>query len=270
MANRQCPVCQGTGWKPVEADGVRRVVRCDCQQAEHTRQLLESARIPRRYEQCAFENFDIRKDKETGRANPSLAAAKLYAERFVEEYPTDFGLLFVGPTGVGKTHLAVAILRELILRKSVECVFCDFRDLLKEIQDSYNPVSQSSEWRILQSLVDVEVLLLDELSGANPSDWVKETLSHLVNSRYNQKKVTLITTTLPFGESSRRAGSEVRGARGEIRAPSGEAIPDVDRTLAQLGVTLRSRLYEMCKLVEISSDDFRKAVKQAGYKFHVE
>jgi hypothetical protein len=52
--------------------------------------------------------------------------------------------------------------------------------------------------------------------------------------------------------------------------PSGETVPDVDRSLGQLGVTLRSRLYEMCKLVEITSDDFRKAVKQAGYKFHVE
>lgn len=268
MPKRDCPECQGTGWKPVETDGVRRVVRCDCQAAEHTGQLLERARIPRRYEQCAFENFHIRKDQETGNANPSLAAAKLYAERFVEEYPTDFGLLFVGPTGVGKTHLAVAILRELILRKGVECLFYDFRDLLKEIQDSYNPVSQSSELRILQPVQDVEVLLLDELSGANPSDWVKETLAHLINSRYNQKKVTLITTTLPFGESSsRRSRSRTPG---EVRAPSGEIVPDVDRSLSQLGVTLRSRLYEMCKLVEIQSDDFRKAVKQAGYKFHVE
>ncbi len=272
MAKRDCPACQGTGWKPVETDSVRRVVRCDCQESEHTDQLFAHARIPLRYEQCAFENFHIRKDKETGHANPSLAAAKLYAERFVEEYPTDFGLLFVGPTGVGKTHLSVAILRELIIRKGIDCVFYDFRELLKEIQDSYNPVSQSSEWRILQPVLDVEVLLLDELSGANPSDWVKETLSHLINSRYNQKKVTLITTTLPFGESSaRRSRSASQGAaRDEVRAPSGELIPDVDRTLSQLGVTLRSRLYEMCKLVEITSDDFRKAVKQAGYKFHVE
>jgi DNA replication protein DnaC len=268
MAAKLCSQCAGTGWKPVDTDGVRRMVRCDCHEAEHAEQLILQARIPRRYDQCAFENFDIRKDKDTGLANPSLQLAKVYAQRFVEEYPADFGLLFVGPTGVGKTHLAVAILRELIFRKSVECLFYDFRDLLKEIQDSYNPVSQSSEWRILQRVLDVEVLLLDELSGANPSDWVKETLSHLINSRYNQKKVTLITTTLPFGETPRRAS---RGpSREPVRAPSGELVPDVDRSLSQLGVTLRSRLYEMCKLVEINSDDFRKAVKQAGYRLHVE
>jgi DNA replication protein DnaC len=241
-------------------------VRCQCRVEERTEHLLDRARVPRRYEQCAFENFDIRKDKESGKANLSLSRAKLYAERFVEEYPTnDFGLLFVGPTGVGKTHLAVAILRELMIRKGIECLFYDFRDLLKEIQDSYNPVSESSELRVLQPVLDVEVLLLDELSAAHPTDWVKETLAHLINSRYNQKKVTLITTTLRFGEAADR-----RPRPGERPMPSGETIPNIERTLNELGVTLRSRLYEMCKLVEMDSDDFRKAVKQAGYKLHIE
>ena len=240
---------------------MRRVVPCDCREAEQATKLIERARIPRRYEHCAFENFDIRKDKETGQANPSLAAARFYAERFVEEYPTDFGLLFLGPTGVGKTHLAVAVLRELMIRKGVECLFYDFRDLLKEIQDSYNPVSQTSELRVLQPVLDIEVLLLDELAASNPSDWVKETLAYIINSRYNQKRVTLITTTLPLGESA---------SRREVRAPSGDLIPEVERTLTQLGTTLRSRLYEMCKLVEMNSDDYRKAIKQAGYRFHIE
>ncbi len=261
MARKDCPHCEGTGWKPVETDGVRRVVRCECHEDERALRLLAQARIPRRYEHCALENFDVRKDRATGQSNPSLAAARLYAQRFVDEYPTDFGLLFLGPTGVGKTHLAVAVLRELVLRKSVECLFYDFRDLLKGIQDSYNPVSQTSELRVLQPVLDAEVLVLDELAAINPSDWVKETLAHIINSRYNQKRVTLITTTLPLAET---------GGRAAVRKPSGEEVPNVERSLGQLGVTLRSRLYEMCKLVEMHSDDYRKAIKQAGYRFHTE
>jgi DNA replication protein DnaC len=245
----------------VEEDGVRRVVPCVCAETERTARLLDLAHIPPRYEHCSFENFDIRKNRDTGLPNPSLQAAKLYARRFVDEYPTDFGLLFVGPTGVGKTHLAVAVLRELIMSKGIECLFYDFLKLLKDIRDSYNPVSQTSELSVLQPALDTEVLLLDELAASNPSDWVKETLAHIINSRYNQKKVTLITTTLPFGEVA---------ARRDVRAPSGEQLPDVERTLNQLGVTLRSRLYEMCKVVEMHSDDYRKAIKQAGYRFHVE
>jgi DNA replication protein DnaC len=253
MPKQNCPYCDGTGWKPVEIGGVRRVTQCDCRNLERAELLLRQARIPARYAACAFENFDIRRD------NQSLRWAKLNAENFVKEYPADFGLLFAGPTGVGKTHLAVAVLRELILRKGVECLFYDFHDLLKAIRDSYNPVSQNSELSILQPVLDVEVLLLDELASLNPSEWVRETLQHIINSRYNNKKVTLITTTLPFGAPS--------GQR-EVRTPAGEIVPNVDVTLNQLGVTLRSRLYEMCKLVEMQSDDYRKAIKQAAYKFH--
>ncbi len=255
MAKKDCPVCEGTGWKPMEADGVRRVARCDCQDAERAESRLREARIPLRYEHCRLDSFYER--------NPSLAYAKVCAQRFVEEYPIEpgLGLLFVGPTGVGKTHLAVSVLQELITQKGVECLFYGFRDLLKEIQDSWNPVSQTSELRVLQPVLDVEVLLLDELAASNPSDWVKETLSYIVNSRYNQKKVTLITTTTPRDETS---------SPPEVKMPSGEKVPIFERSLEQLGVTMRSRLYEMCKLVEMRADDYRKSINQADYKFHVE
>ena len=261
MPQKDCPQCDGTGWKPIEVNGVRRVAPCDCQHLERSELLLKQARIPPRYEHCELENFGVRKIPGTDLENPSLRGAKFTAARFVEEYPTNFGLLFVGPTGVGKTHLAVAILRELILRKGVECLFYDFHDLLKTIRDSYNPGTQNTELGVLQPVLDAEVLLLDELAGSNPSDWVKETLHHIINWRYNYKKVTLITTTLLSRDASGRRG---------VRQPSGEDVPDLDYTLNQLGVTLRSRLYEMCKLVEMNSDDFRKAVKQPGNKFREE
>ena len=258
MAQKDCPHCDGTGWKPLEVNGVRRLTRCECQNLERSGSLLKQARIPPRYEHCELENFAVRKIPGTDQENPSLERAKFTARRFVEEYPTDFGLLFVGPTGVGKTHLAVAVLRELILRKGVECLFYDFHDLLKAIRDSYNPGTQSTEMGVMQPVLDAEVLLLDELAGSNPSDWVKETLHHIINWRYNYKKVTIITTTLLTRDA---------GGRKAAYAPSGEKLPDLDYTLNQLGVTLRSRLYEMCKLVEMESDDFRRAVKQPGNKF---
>jgi DNA replication protein DnaC len=261
MAQKDCPQCDGTGWKPIEVNGIRRVTPCDCQNLERSTLLVKQAHIPPRYEHCELANFDVRRNHATGQENPSVTMAKICAQRFVDEYPTDFGLLFVGPTGVGKTHLAVAVIRELMLRKGVECLFYDFHELLKTIRDSYNPGTQSTELSVMQPVLDSEVLLLDELAASNPSGWVKETLQHIINSRYNYKKVTLITTTLPFGETS---------GRREGKMPSGETFPDVEYTLNQLGVTLRSRLYEMCKLVEMNSDDYRKAIKQASYKFHVE
>src|SRR5207249_9939223 len=134
-----------------------------------------------------------------------------------------------------------------------------FRDLLKEIQDSYNAVSQTSELRVLQPLLDVDVLLLDRLEVSNPSDWIRETLAYVINSRYNHRKVTLITTTLRLDEAPKRP---------EVRMPSGELVPDMEKSLKQFGATLRSRLYEMCKLVEMISDDYRKRISQQHHQQH--
>lgn len=253
MAQKDCPYCEGTGWKPVEIGGVRRVARCECERTQQSESLLKAAQIPRRYEHCDFESFDTRPD-------PTVRMAKVYSQKLVEEYPTDFGLLFAGPTGVGKTHLAVAVLRELMVRKGVPCLYYDFLKLLKDIRDSYNPVSHTSELRVLGPVLDVEVLLLDDLAASDPTDWVRETLAHIINSRYNEKRVTLITTTLAAENSKRRS----------THMPSGESIPEIDRSLAQLGPTMASRLYEMCKLVEIKSGDFRKTTMQRGVKFRSE
>lgn len=253
MARKDCPHCEGTGWRPLDRDGVRLVARCECEKSQHSESLLKAAQIPRRYEHCDFESFDTRPD-------PSLKIAKVYSQKLVDEYPTDFGLLFAGPTGVGKTHLGVAVLRELMVRKNVPCLYYDFLKLLKDIRDSYNPVSHTSEMRVLGPVLDVEVLMLDDLTASDPTDWVRETLAHIINSRYNEKRVTLITTTLASN----------RARRSMVSTPSGDSIPEIDRSLAQLGPTLSSRLYEMCKLVEIKSKDFRKTTMQRGVKFRNE
>jgi DNA replication protein DnaC len=266
MAKKDCPACEGTGWKLVEVKGVLRANRCDCTLEKRPEELMRRACIPCRYEHCTLESFNVVKDRATGQPNVYLDMAKRWAQQYVEEYPLDYGLIFTGPTGVGKTHLAVAVLRELIMRKGVECLFTDFRELLQEIRESYDPVSENSELRLLYPVVETEVLLLDELVSANPTDWVRERLAYIVNARYNQKKVTLITTTLPLAESAARPAR-----RSEVKMPSGESVPSLDRSLDQFGVTLSSRIYEMCKPIDIiGAEDFRKAVKQAGYRFHAE
>jgi len=161
VAAEVCPVCGGSGWKSAGTE--RRVVRCECRLKMRGDALLTSARVPKRYEHCELSNFEF----EGPHAN--LMRARMEACKFVEEYPHErSGLLLIGGIGVGKTHLAVGILKELI-RKGFPCLFYDYRELLKEIQNSYNNSVKVTELEVLRPIFDADVLVLDELGAVKPT-----------------------------------------------------------------------------------------------------
>jgi DNA replication protein DnaC len=205
--------------------------RCLCRKRDVRTELLGAARIPRRYEECSLSNY------QPATNNGSQFRAFNYAYRLVREYPSvDRGLLLMGTCGVGKTHLSVAILRELMEKKGVSCLFYEFGSLLKEIQNSYNPISQTSESKVLTPIIEAEVLVLDELGASKPTDWVRDTMMHVINTRYNDRQLTIFTTNYLDGWSSERD----------------EILED------RIGVRLRSRLFEMCKTVQIEGEDYRR------------
>jgi DNA replication protein DnaC len=249
-----CTICGGTGWKPTPD---RRVTRCDCKLRSRTGRLMEMARIPARYEHCDMQEF--------AGLNPSLSAAKLVAQRFVEEYdPTGHnnGLLFVGPIGVGKTHLAVAVIKELVLYKGTGCLFYDYRELLKQIQDSYNASVQTTEMQVLRPVFEAEVLVLDELGAMKTSEWVWDTVSLVLNSRYNERRTTIITTNFPDLPPRGLAGPRSSFSQAEQAKAANR-----DETLGdRIGERMRSRLHEMCRKIEMTGDDFRQRVSSASFR----
>jgi len=247
--NETCPTCEGTGWERVFENGFEKVKRCQCYYEARRKRLLSAARIPRRYSHCTMDKFkvgeiDSKSPSEADGKQVSPFIAKDAAVNFIRQYPhllQQKGILFMGSCGVGKTHLAVAVIRELIEKKGVACIFYDFRDLLKEIQASYDQQSQISELTVLEPVLNTEVLLLDELGSSKVTDWMRDTLTYILNTRYNENLTTIITSNWL---DDKRDGRE-------------ETLEE------RIGIRLRSRLYEMCKAYEIIGEDFRK--KNAGH-----
>jgi DNA replication protein DnaC len=228
VALEVCNFCFGSGMEVVPGKGAK---RCRCRAQDTKIKLVEAARIPRRYEKCSFSSYQPMSD------NASQFRAHQYAWRLAQEYTAvEQGLLFMGPVGVGKTHLSVAILKELIEKKGMACLFYELGTLLKEIQNSWNPVSQTSELKVLEPVFNAEVLVLDELGASKPTDWVGDTIMQIINTRYNDRKLTIFTTNYPD----------------ERNTLTDETLED------RIGVRLRSRLYEMCKTVSVEGDDYRR------------
>lgn len=210
----------------VEGKGAR---RCRCRTQDARTKLLEAARVPARYRECALSNY------RASSGNGSQLRAFNYAYRLVHDYPAvGRGLLLAGPCGVGKTHLAAAIIHGLI-EKGVPCLFYEVGALLKEIQESYGSPAGVSESKVLAPVYRAEVLVLDELGAPRPTEWARDMMMNVVGKRYNDRMLTIFTTNY----------------MDERSWPSEETLED------RVGARLRSRLFEMCRTVIMDGPDYR-------------
>jgi DNA replication protein DnaC len=247
MPPKTCDQCEGSGWVLVDSEGKQIARRCRCWHEQQDRALVGQARIPKRYQNCTLANFEVHND--------SHRDALKISKQFVKNFPAqEVGLMFIGSCGVGKTHLSVAIIRELIEKKKSPCVFYDFRELIRDIQSTYTPDANVSESEVLAPVFEAAVLVLDELGAKRTTAWVEEMVFYIINQRYNQKKLTILTSNYLDTE-------EEADGRQPLYKKGGDTLVD------RIGVRLRSRLYEMCKVVEMWGDDYRKVAKQAGYRF---
>lgn len=251
-----CPICDGVGLVRVVDEAGRWVSHpCECQQIERERKRLAAARIPAGYWDCTIDGYDTAFPG----ADPSQAWALKAARSFVDAYPVDTagkGLLFVGSLGVGKTHLAVGVLRRLIQERGARGMFCDYGALIKQIQKSFDRSTGTTESEIIEPVLKTEILVLDDLGAQKPTEWVWDNIALILNTRYNNRLSTIITTNY----------ADLPPGAGFTPDPEGRTPAKNEETLGdRIGERMRSRLAEMCIRVDMSGKDFRQTVKRARF-----
>src|SRR3712207_121219 len=171
-------------------------------------------------------------------ASPAATRARIRVDEYLKDWEENReagrGLYFCGGVGTGKTHLAVAVMNELITKKRVPSLFVTVPELLDNLRGAYNdPGRNLDEW--MDAVKNADFLVLDDLGSERPTEWVQERLFVIINHRYRDALPTVFTSNI-----------------------GPENLP------AQLGERTASRIIAMCEGVELEGTDYRETARNGG------
>lgn len=219
-----CPYnkCDGSGMFLIDDDNAK---ICQCQHDKIIDRKLEFANIPKEFQDLTIKSFEI--DIYTRPDSKTIATiAKKVAANFVknfEEFQDEGKGLYMYSTeaGSGKTRMAISIGNALIKVKRVQVKYTKTVDLLNEITDTFNSNSEMSQKELIDSIRKVEVLILDDVGVENPTPWVKSTFYSILDSRMDNKKVTIFTSNLSLDElkHDRRLKSRIERMATPVKFP---------------------------------------------------
>ncbi|MEZ4321192.1 MAG: ATP-binding protein [Myxococcota bacterium] len=240
-----CPVCRDTHWVKSGEGPMARRARCGCTALDRRIERFARAHIPARHHASTRASFKPTEARQT--AALAGVSAWLDAYRPGEE---NRGLVLHGDVGRGKTHLMVAMLRELVFRYGVAVRFVEFTHLLADLKSGFD--AGQGPARLMEPLVKVDVLAIDELGKGRNTEFEGTVLDELVSRRYNAAGTIIATTNY------RPVAGPARTSSNPAEVAMGAAPPSlVDR----VGPRVHSRLQEMCDFVEVVGADWREKAK---------
>ena len=171
---------------------------------------------PELLRRMTFDNFDVRGNGSNASQRASLEGAYKAARNFAAS--PEGWLTLLGDTGVGKTHLAVAIANEQI-EKGKNVFFVPVPELLDHLRFTYSPESTVTYDDVLEDVKNAQLLVLDDLGREHSTHWATEKLYQIISHRYNSRAPTVITAVKDFAERSDPVGSRVNDPSLSLTAP---------------------------------------------------
>jgi len=174
----------------------------EAEKREKIQNLFAHANIGKRFAGCSFKNFQKRAGVEK-----AFNSALDFAKKFREKQETGEGMLFYGGSGNGKTHLAVAIVREVV-RQGYSAIFQPAAELQYRLNATYHD-SGENETEIMSGLVESDLTVIDDLGKGKWSEKVEERFYVILDGRYRELRPTVITTNLKLSDLEGYVGNAV-------------------------------------------------------------
>ena len=247
----ECKVCEGSRRIFEETpEGLSKIRECECSELFKRMTLFNQAGVPGKFVHESFNSYSADPPQHRTQKNALLNSIKFIKDYVDRKGQYSQGLIYMGAPGLGKTHLVVSVIKELVMLHGIECKFVDFFELLRDIRHGYG--EDISEKEFIDPYVGVQVLVIDELAKGRNTDWELTILDHFISARYNDDdKVTLVTTN--FSDKLANAIS----AEGNDKQNLSNAYSRF--TLEEkIGARIHSRLMEICKKVYLEGKDHRR------------
>lgn len=192
-----CGKCKDTGY--IES------TFCDCMNQVFGQLMAEKFNKNTYLELSKFEDFDLKyysgSDLET--MKKILGFAKSYAGNFV---PGAKSIVMSGGTGLGKTHLSLAI-ADRVIRRGIAVIYDSAVNILGSIEEEHFSYNRSRE--TLDAVLDTDLLIIDDLGTEQETKFINSMIFNIIDTRINRRKSTIISTNLNISEISKRYGARI-------------------------------------------------------------